>query len=252
MSTAELTIHPAALDYPLMPDDELASLAEDIACNGQRDQIILDQHGRLIDGRNRLEACRRAEVEPIFETREFADEDEIAAYVLSVNVEKRSLTNGQKAMFRACAMANKRRGGRWERGAVDIGQSPNSETWRDYMKKAGLVLDVAQRASSLGPEFAPYVEQPAEVKAGRLKLDAAYRIAQDYESKAAMAEMAVWMPFTKAAGQLEQLSIEAEQSIELPAVDAPLSKVHRNQLEDTAKRFSATATAIRTYLKENK
>ena len=252
--TVELTeIHPLALEYPALSDDDLGSMSADIAANGQHDPIICDQHGRLIDGRNRLEACRRAEAEPVFVTREFADEDEIAAFILSVNVEKRSLSNGQKAMFRACDLVRQksRVAGRWKRGSIDNPEFRISSGWVDLMTKAGLVLDVAARAAALGPEYALFADQPAQVKNGTLTLDAAHRIAQDFESKAAMQEMAIWLPFTKASGQLEQLSIEASQAIELPIVGSPLKKPHRTQLEETAKRFNAVATAIRAYLKEN-
>lgn len=37
----------------------------------------------------------------------------------------------------------RRENGRWKRGSVGIGESPNSETWRDAVKKAGVILDHA-------------------------------------------------------------------------------------------------------------
>ena len=55
------------------------------------------------------------------------------------------------ARARDLARQGKREGGRWKRGSVAIGQSPNSDTWRDYMKKAGYVIDVARRAAAMEP-----------------------------------------------------------------------------------------------------
>lgn len=249
-----IIVHPAADEYPLLPED-VSSMAEDIAANGLRDPIVLDALGRLIDGRNRLAACKQAGVEPTFRTKDLSDDDDIEDYILSVNVEKRSLTNGQKAMFRASNLARqgKRKNGRWERGSLDNGQlSDSDDGWLKLMKKAGQIIDVGRRAVALGPDFAAFTELERQVKSSEYTLDAAYRIAQDFDAKAAMAEMAIWLPFTKVASELEQLSLDAAASTELPVVDAPLTKQHRNQLEETAKRFAAVATAIRTYMKEAK
>ena len=49
-------IHPLAARWPMMPDDELAALAESIAADGLSHPLVLDGQGRLVDGRNRLEA----------------------------------------------------------------------------------------------------------------------------------------------------------------------------------------------------
>lgn len=251
MST-ELVIHSKADEYPLLPED-VASMAEDIAANGLRDSIVLDALGRLIDGRNRLAACQQAGVEPRFRTEDLSDDEEIEDYILSVNVEKRSLSNGQKAMFRACNLARqrKRKNGRWERGSViqNIELPPNRADII-AMNKCGQIIDVGRRAAALGPDFVAFVNLERQVKSAEYTLDAAYRIAQDFDAKAAMAEMAIWLPFTKAASELEQISLDAAASTELPVVDAPLTKQHRSQLEETAKRFAAVATAIRTYAKE--
>ena len=63
----ELDVHPLADLFLMMPDDELAELAEDIRVNGLRQPIIRDKKGMLLDGRNRLAACKIAGVEPRFE-----------------------------------------------------------------------------------------------------------------------------------------------------------------------------------------
>jgi hypothetical protein len=50
-----LKIHPAADLFPLMSESELRELGEDIKANGLRTSIVLHR-GKLLDGRNRLDA----------------------------------------------------------------------------------------------------------------------------------------------------------------------------------------------------
>jgi len=52
----DLPIHPAAELFPLMPPDELRELGEDIKVNGLISPITITSDGKLLDGRNRLDA----------------------------------------------------------------------------------------------------------------------------------------------------------------------------------------------------
>jgi ParB-like chromosome segregation protein Spo0J len=91
---ADLKVHPAAAVFPMLSDDELADLAEDIKSNGLRHPIVLDREGRIIDGRNRYAACLLASVEPMFITFD----GDVLAYIISVGVNRRDMRSGQKAM----------------------------------------------------------------------------------------------------------------------------------------------------------
>jgi hypothetical protein len=109
-------VHSAAECVRLMTDDELSALAADIAENGQADPVTLGKiNGHvatwLVDGRNRVKACELAGVEPVYETREFKDDDEIKAFVNSKS-ERRDLTKGQKAMRVALLYPEPEVGGR--------------------------------------------------------------------------------------------------------------------------------------------
>lgn len=138
-------IHPLAARWPLMPDDELAALAESIATDGLSHPLILDAQGRLVDGRNRLEACRLAGVSPKYLTPRGLDtEDAVRSYIGRVNAQRRNVATGQKAMAVAddLAAAGKRKNGRWARGSVITDSGNNeSQTWLNNMRLAGLVLD---------------------------------------------------------------------------------------------------------------
>ena len=94
----KLPVFPAADVFPMMSDDELAELAEDIKANDLNEPLVVaDVEGirMLIDGRNRRTACKLAGIEP--QTRELNGEDP-TAFVLSANVHRRNLTPGQRAM----------------------------------------------------------------------------------------------------------------------------------------------------------
>jgi ParB-like nuclease domain len=95
----EIPVHPFAAAFPMIDEEGLNELAASIKENGLRHPILLSSGGQLIDGRNRLEACRRAGVEPRFET---IDEDPIPL-ILDENVRHRHLNKSQQAM--AVAMA---------------------------------------------------------------------------------------------------------------------------------------------------
>jgi hypothetical protein len=94
--------HDALNLLPMMSDDELDELAADIRANGLMRPIALNAEGTLLDGRCRLEACRRARVQPTFQTISVDDE---TAYILSTNVHRQHLTRGQRAMLIAEAEA---------------------------------------------------------------------------------------------------------------------------------------------------
>lgn len=97
----KLKVHPVADLFPMLADDELKELAEDIKARGLLQPIVLDAEGRVLDGRNRLAACELAGIEPTFATFDGDDPD---GYALSVNIARRHLTKGQQAMVVARAL----------------------------------------------------------------------------------------------------------------------------------------------------
>ncbi len=82
----------------MMPDSELEALAEDIKAHGQEELITLwasdSGEDYLLDGRNRMAACRRAGVEPQVA---FSDVDDPTAYIISMNIHRRHLSKQQRA-----------------------------------------------------------------------------------------------------------------------------------------------------------
>ena len=119
-------VHPAADVFPMMSDEELAALGEDIKANGLRVPVllvagpggILDRHPILIDGRNRLEAMERvglpiprldkwgggSGVEMVFDGETVFMGDPVA-YIISLNIHRRHLTKQQQADLIVAALA---------------------------------------------------------------------------------------------------------------------------------------------------
>lgn len=141
-------IHPLAARWPMMPDDELAALAESIAADGLSHPLVLDGQGRLVDGRNRLEACRIARVHPKYLSPRGLDTDEeIRAYIGRVNAQRRNVSTGQKAIAVADDLAaqGKRKNGRWERGSITQESGLSGVAWTEAMRLAGLIIDHHRR-----------------------------------------------------------------------------------------------------------
>jgi ParB-like chromosome segregation protein Spo0J len=90
-------VHPLAAIFPMLSDEELTDLAEDIKENGLLHPIVRTLDGVIVDGRNRLVACVMAGVEPEFENR-VVDDDQARALIVSANLQRRNITKGQQAM----------------------------------------------------------------------------------------------------------------------------------------------------------
>ena len=87
-------IHPAAETMPMMDDESIALLAEDIKTNGQL-MPILTINGKIVDGRNRLMACKMLGIQA--KAEEIADTTNAVAHVISLNMNRRQLTKQQRA-----------------------------------------------------------------------------------------------------------------------------------------------------------
>jgi ParB-like chromosome segregation protein Spo0J len=86
--------HPLAEIFPPLEGEEFSALAEDIKANGLRSPVVLFE-GKILDGRNRWKACERIGVKP--KTIEYRGDDPLG-YVISLNLNRRHLTPGQRAM----------------------------------------------------------------------------------------------------------------------------------------------------------
>lgn len=84
--------HPVAELFPMLPDAEIRELSKSIATEGLLNPCVR-QRGILLDGRNRLAACKMAGVEPRFVEYEG---DSPVAFIIGVNLNRRHLDKGQR------------------------------------------------------------------------------------------------------------------------------------------------------------
>jgi hypothetical protein len=92
--------HPLANLFPMMTDAEINDLGDDMLEHGQRKKIMLFE-GMILDGRNRYRACLLKGIEP--RIAEFMGGEDALAYVMSMNLMRRNMTAGQRAMTVAMA-----------------------------------------------------------------------------------------------------------------------------------------------------
>jgi N6-adenosine-specific RNA methylase IME4 len=96
MTTGKLSFHPIAGIFSLIPENELASLAEDIRANGLREPLWLYEN-KILDGRNRYLACQLINADLQFRHFEGSYLEAIAL-VWSMNLKRRHLDSSQAAM----------------------------------------------------------------------------------------------------------------------------------------------------------
>lgn len=84
--------HPVAQLFPMLSDSELREMADSIKKEGLLNPCVR-QNDVLLDGRNRIAACKLAGVEPHFS--EYAGDSPVA-FIIGANLARRHLEKGQK------------------------------------------------------------------------------------------------------------------------------------------------------------
>lgn len=80
--------------YDLVPrptKEERQLLKESIIVHGQREDIIVNQKGIILDGHSRYEICCELGREPKYLVKQFLDETQEMAYVIDANLSRRQL-----------------------------------------------------------------------------------------------------------------------------------------------------------------
>lgn len=197
-------VHPYAEKFPMLSDGELDELAESIAAIGLINPIVIDPAGLILDGRNRLEACNRAEVEAITKVYEGSD---IAEFVIACNVTRRNMSTGARAMATALVLEadGQRENGRWKyRAQADdskLSDIRQSSTWREAIAHAGVVLDFK-------PDLAP------AVVAGTVTLNDAFTQAEKIRTSDEREKI---MKREKAKREKAEAAAEAQRNAEIIA-----------------------------------
>lgn len=155
----DLLPHPLAELFPMLPEQEVHELADDIVTFGQRMPIVL-LDGKILDGRNRYAACRFADVEPVVE--DYAGDDPLN-FVLSHNLHRRHLTESQRAMVAAKIVD-------WENGLNQHTAGPANLQTREAARK----LSISERAVAAAKRIHEHgaVELVEAIRDGRVSVHA--------------------------------------------------------------------------------
>ena len=90
-----MNAHKYADLFPLMSDNDLKALTEDMKINGQLESIWT-YNGEILDGRNRFAACNAAGISPEFKV--YPGDDPLS-FVVALNLRRRHMTATQRAMI---------------------------------------------------------------------------------------------------------------------------------------------------------
>ena len=174
--------HEFATVFPMLGDDDLQQLADDIERNGQRFPVIVDEDGLVLDGRNRETACRMLGIEPRVEVFRGSDAEKLE-YVVSLNLSRRHMDTSQRAMA-ANKLATLRDGVNVEKqGAQICAPSVSQEEAADRLNVSRRSVQTARKVQE---EADPEVS--AAVERGQLSLHQAEKLVKAEPDKAKQAE----------------------------------------------------------------
>lgn len=167
---SQYQIHPIAEIFPRMPGAEFVALKKDIREHGLIEPIWLYE-GKVLDGRHRYYACQETGTEAAF--REYEGSDPLG-FVISLNLNRRHLTESQRAMV-AASLANMPLGGAQYRSA-----NLQTETPQVSQSSAAELLQVSPRsvatAAKIERDSTPEVIEA--VKAGGMSLNLASQVSE--------------------------------------------------------------------------
>lgn len=230
-----LPVHPWAARFPMRSDDDLDAMAQSIKANGQRIPVALGksiiEDGAepvlcVIDGRNRIAACKRASVKPHYVMLNGEDQD---AFIADANLERRDLTKGQKAMLLAW---NERR------NPLHKGGRGKKETKYETYQVSGQRVKLARVVLEYCPEMVDAVIN------GTQGLDDAYSEAQRRRAAQQTGETRYEALRQTDPDLADQVN---EETLKLAEAEAA-ARVRREQEESTIRSHAQTMKDIGRYV----
>ena len=82
-----------------MAKEAFESLTSSIQNSGQLEPIIVNDKGEILDGHHRLRACKKLNLEPLFEVKTFDSPLHEKLYLIAVNLQRRQLTVAQRVQL---------------------------------------------------------------------------------------------------------------------------------------------------------
>lgn len=179
--------HPASALFPMMTDEEMGDLVEDIKQHGLLEPLVLCE-GKVLDGRNRMAACKRTGVPPRF-AKWNGEHGSPTQYVLAKNLHRRHLTTSQRGMIAAESVpllaeeAKKRDAqSQFQPNDAAVVKSPPPDS-KGIASGKGKARDIAAKALGVGGSIVQKAlavkradpEESERIKRGETTVEAAYR-----------------------------------------------------------------------------
>jgi phage N-6-adenine-methyltransferase len=193
--TAVVEVHPAAALFPMISDADLDQMAADIRDRGLVHPLVRDQTGRLLDGRNRLEACRRAGVTPRWTAYEGTDP---VRFVMSVNLERRHLSEDERAFLalELLPIIEAEALPRMLAGVADppliLGEGSGQRHERESTARAATAVKVKRERVRKAKAVASHPDLVEKVKGGKVSMSKAETIAKQRAAGLADADGDAW------------------------------------------------------------
>ncbi len=216
-------VHPIADEFPLIEGEEFDALVAGIEANGLLSPILLTADGKtIVDGRNRYRACDRLNIEPRYERLPELTEQQIVSRIISLNMERRQLDAGQKAMLALRIeqhIAKLQSVGRPKR---DEQIPPDREEFNRHQRESTAKAAAAVGSSRTSVAKAKAVQRDApdlaeKVRQGAMKLDAADKERKKREA----AKPKVADPAPKPTRTMLTLFTHDGQPVEYPQPQSP-------------------------------
>ena len=235
--------HPAAALFPLLEGDDFAALCNDIRTNGQIEPIVI-LDGKILDGRNRHAACEKLGVSPTFAKWSADDVGDPIAYVMSVNMHRRHLSEGQRGMIgleveKMYAAEAKKRQGKRNDLPEHCGASATMSNGKARDQAAAVVGVGARTISSCKRVAEDGAKQAADaVRAGKVSPKVAEKLVRSVPDKA---EQAAIIKRAIASDKPDRVVNEA-----VAPKNPPPQYILSDQVLDITEQFVAMAQAIYT------
>lgn len=180
-----MEFHPVASIFPMMSVEEFKALKESIAARGQRNPIYTHEN-KIVDGRNRYQACVELGIKPWFE--KWDSKGLLVDFVWDLNINRRQLNGGAlKLAAGKYAIAHKeeakeRSGARTDLTSVSFDTEVEFGRSREKAaEKFKVAPATVQRAVAVLNHGAPELAQAVE--SGQITVNRAADIVKKYPDK---------------------------------------------------------------------
>lgn len=145
-----MEIHEVCNIFPEMSESEFEELVADIRENGLREPIKTYK-SKIIDGKSRFRACKKAGVAPRFE--EWNGKGSLIGYVVSLNLKRRHLSPDQKAAVAVALLPLLEKEAALRKQATQIkqGKAPVAEKFQQPEK--GRAAEQAAKLVGVNPHY---------------------------------------------------------------------------------------------------